>query len=170
MVVCPWSPKVNATGHRVIFFIFQLLDGVVFFFILYNFIFTMVGILHFRGVQFYTFWICTIFWNIQLQLENFLHHQIFYTTLWLRKFSTRLKFLYYFSDKKFYSAPNYSYLLLFPLRKSWKHFYNIFLSPIHFVVFGAHRLDIPLVPMNLQVGTQKQIERAFGQDPWPWWL
>ncbi len=34
---------------------------------------------------------------------------------------------------------------------------------IHFVVFGVHRLDVPLVPMNLQVGTQKQFEKSV----WP---
>ncbi len=37
-----------------------------------------------------------IFWNNQIHLKNFLQHQIFYTTLLLRKFSTVQKFLYYF--------------------------------------------------------------------------
>ncbi len=41
--------------------------------------------------------------------QNFLRHKILNTTLWLRKFSITLKFLYYFSDLKNFQHLNYSY-------------------------------------------------------------
>ncbi len=85
----------------------------IFFFILNNFIFTVVGIVHFIPVQFSTFRTCTVFQNAKFHLENFLRHQIFYTTLWLRKFSTALKFLLLlFRLSKFFSASNYSFYFL----------------------------------------------------------
>ncbi len=40
----------------------------------------------------------TTFWNTQIQLENFHQYQTFYSVLWLIKFSTAPKFLWYFSD------------------------------------------------------------------------
>ncbi len=52
-------------------------------------------------------------------------------------------------------------------RKLKQHMRNDGLNiPIHFVVVGAHMRDVPLFPVNLRVGTQKQFERAFGQDSW----
>ncbi len=48
--------------------------------------------------EYSTFWPYSIFCNTQIHLKNFLQYQIFCTILWLGKFSTVAKFLYYFSD------------------------------------------------------------------------
>ncbi len=83
--------------HRVastFFFNFLIGSGFFkFFFILINFIFTMVGILHFRLVQFSTLRIYTVFYNTQFHvenklygLENFLQHLITHITFPKQRF------------------------------------------------------------------------------------
>ncbi len=92
-----------------IFFIFQLFGGVlflnVFFFVLNYFIFTVVGIVHFRVVKFSTFWA----WY------NFLKHPFP-----LRKFFAPSNFLYNFmASKIFYSTK--ILLLFFWLQNFLRH-------------------------------------------------
>ncbi len=99
-VVHSWSPRFNPAWRGINFF-FQIFDGELLlkcFFFLNNFTFTMVAILHFTCIQFSIFRTCTIFWNNELYIKNFLQHLIFYKTLLLKKISTRLQFLYYFSE------------------------------------------------------------------------